>query len=273
MSFSQEVDALLSSNDIRAGLEACKARLKTAPSDPQARQLYIDLLILVGDYERADNQCGLAATLDSSKVMSFAMLRHQLRGMAARNAWYETGAVPEFPDGPTGLDTLALKLAVADRAGNRNETGAALTALETARAERPMSVAGQNVSDFRDLDDRLPHAFEVIMGGGSYLWVDYSRVRQLRLDPISRPRDLAFRPAQLTLMDGATAPVLIPAIYHGTAGDDATQRLGRSTEWVETMTGLTVGLGQRCFLSGETLVPFHELGLLENIAAEEAVHG
>jgi type VI secretion system protein ImpE len=207
--------------------------------------------------------------------MGFALLRNQLRGMAARDAWFRTGAVPDFPQGPTALDRLALQLGLSHRLKETGETTTILQEFEQTRGEQPMIWNGRSLSDLRDLDDRIPHALEVIMTGGAYLWVDFSKISALAVEPIARPRDFAFRRAELSLNDGASAPVLLPAIYHGTESNPALL-LGRETEWVSESTGITTGRGQRCVLAGEELVSFHEvatLALPDVTTPRRAAHG
>ncbi|NTF44171.1 type VI secretion system accessory protein TagJ [Rhizobium rhizogenes] len=275
MTLSAKIAEALRENALDEAIELAKAHVKTAPSDKDARYLFIDLLILSGDYARADAQCNLAATFAPEDTMGFALLRNQLRAMAARSAWFDTAAAPDFPNGPTALDQAALKVAVAHRDGSK-DAAAELQSLEEIRGERPMSWNGRPVSDFRDLDDRIPHALEVIMTGGAYLWIDFSRLAALRVEPISRPRDLAFRSAELELVDGAVATVLLPAIYHGTTG--ARLLLGRETEWIDEPTGITTGRGQKCFLAGDDVISFHELETLEAVSLDadqtrRAAHG
>jgi type VI secretion system protein ImpE len=275
MTLSESIARALSENALDEALDAAKAHLKSNPSDKEGRNLYIDLLVLAGDYERADNQCGLAVTFAPDATMGFALLRNELRGMAARDAWFATGAVPEFPQGPSELDRIAIRVGIAHRMGDSAEAKAELARLEELRGERGLVLNGKRVSDFRDLDDRTPHALEVIMTGGAYLWVDFAKIAGLTIEPIARPRDLAFRRAELSLIDGAVAPVLLPAIYHGTGTDDLL-RLGRETDWVEEPTGITTGRGQRCFLAGDDLASFHDTESLEAIttgAAREVAHG
>lgn len=279
MTLFQQVSGHLAEGELDAALAMAKSALRTNPSDPQLRHIYIDLLIISGDYERADNQCGLAVTFQPDAVMGFALLRNQLRGMAARDAWFREGAVPDFPGGPTDLDQLALKLSIADRQGDTDATKTMLDELEALRGDRFMRINGKDVADFRDLDDRIPHALEVIMSGGAYLWIDFSRIALLRIEPMRRHRDIAFRQAELTLTDGAVAPVLLPAIYHQANAPDAQNLLGRSSDWQTLPTGLTVGQGQRCFLAGEQLLAFSEIqeigGLPGKVAsvAHRSVHG
>jgi type VI secretion system protein ImpE len=275
MTLSESIARALSENALDEALDAAKAHLKSNPSDQEGRNLYIDLLVLAGDYERADNQCGLAVTFAPDATMGFALLRNELRGMAARDAWYQTGAVPQFPQGPSELDKLAVRIGIAHRMGDGADARAELERLEELRGERGLILNGRRVSDFRDLDDRTPHALEVIMTGGAYLWIDFAKIAGLTIEPIARPRDLAFRRAELSLIDGAVAPVLLPAIYHGTGTDDRL-RLGRETDWVEEPTGITTGRGQRCFLAGDDLVSFHDTESLETAvatASREVAHG
>ncbi|MCR4266314.1 type VI secretion system accessory protein TagJ [Nitratireductor sp. ZSWI3] len=255
MTLSRKIATLLGENALSAALDEAREHVKGDPTDKEARHLYIDLLILSGQLEKADAQCSLAATFSPQDTMGFALLRNQLRAMVARQAWFESGAVPSFPGGPTPLDRAALDMALTVREG-AGDAQSALSGFDDQRGERPIYWNGKKVADFRDLDDRLPHALEVLMTGGAYLWVDFSQVASVTVEPIARPRDLAYRRAELTLKDGAIAPVLLPAIYHGTR-DDPTLLLGRETQWIEE-NGITTGRGQRCFLAGDELVSFHD---------------
>ncbi|UWU24819.1 nitrogen fixation protein (plasmid) [Rhizobium sp. CB3060] len=262
MMLSARIAEALGENALEDAMEQVKAHLKVSPTDKEARHLYIDLLVLDGDYERADAQCNLANTFAPEDTMGFTLLRNQLRAMAARSAWFRDAATPDFPQGPSELDKASLQLGIASRQGSPKETRAMLEALDDLRGEQPMIWNGKQVSDLRDLDDRVPHALEVIMNGGAYLWVDFAKIAAVTIEPIARPRDLAFRRAELELVDGASALVLLPAIYHGTPADGKLL-LGRETEWIDEPTGITTGRGQRCFLAGDELVSFHDTVKLE----------
>ncbi|WEX08240.1 type VI secretion system accessory protein TagJ [Chelativorans sp. AA-79] len=263
MTLAEKVATLLAEDALMQATNTARERLKFDPTDQPARNLLIDLLILHGDYEKADSQCNVAAALAPEEAAGFALLRNQLYAMMARRAWFETGAIPEFAWHPSHLDKRALALAVADRAGRGEEVKHALAELENARDEYPMSWNSVLVSDFRDLDDRTPHALEVLTSGGAYLWVDFAKIAAVTFEPIMTPRDLAFRRAKLSLIDGASSSVLLPAVYYGT-GDEPKLLLGRKTEWVKEKSGITTGRGQRCFLAGDQLVPFHDTRSLGN---------
>ena len=255
MTTAGKIATFLADDDLAGATQQARELVKASPSDKSARHLYIDLLILAGDYEKADAQCNVASTLSPDDAVGFALLRNELRGMAARRAWFETGAVPDFPGGPTDTDKAALALGIIHREGG--EAASALAALEDARGEHALYWNDRQVSDFRDLDDRTAHALEAITSGGSYMWIDFARIASVKIEPITRPRDFAFPHAQLTLLDGASASVMLPAVYEGTV-DDPKLLLGRGTDWVDESTGITTGRGQRCFLAGDALVAIHE---------------
>ncbi|MEN0116490.1 MAG: type VI secretion system accessory protein TagJ [Agrobacterium cavarae] len=258
MTLRADISDLLDENQVATALELARDKVKSSPSDKEARHLYIDLLILVRDYEKADAQCNLAATFSPQDSVGFSLLRQQLRAMAAREAWFENAAVPEFPGGPSELDQLAIKANIAARESNIIEAADALSELDEKRGDVSIVVNGKKASDIRDLDDRVPHALEVLTNGGRYLWIGFDRIETLTIGPMTRPRDLAYRDGELTLKDGAVASVLLPAIYHG-ADKAAVLLLGRETRWDEESRPLVTGEGQRCLLIGDDLVPFHEI--------------
>jgi type VI secretion system protein ImpE len=255
---SRRIAALLEDNALETAIEQVKSALKSSPSDNDLRHLYIDLLILSGQYERADQQCDLAAKFQPADAIGFSILRHQIRAMSARKTWFEAGAVPDFPNCPTDRDQLALKFGLAVRENAFGQAVDLLEQLEESRSPSPMEWNGNLCADLRDLDDRIPHALEVLTTGGAYLWVDFRKIDTVTTQPLQRPRDLAFRQAELTLIGGAEASVLLPAVYYGNANNPAWQ-LGRETEWQDLAPGLVVGCGQRCFLAGDEITSLHEL--------------
>lgn len=261
MTISADISRLLDDNALEEAINVAKAYVKGTPSDHKGRNLYIDVLILAGEYEKADAQCSLAATFSPEDSMGYSVLRQNLRAMSAREAWYLSAAVPDFPGGPSELDQLAIKAALALKDNDISLAADSLAALEERRGQVPLSVNGKTVDDIRDLDDCIPHALEVLTSGGRYLWIDYRRIQSLSIAPMARPRDIAFRQADLVLLDGAVANVLVPAVYHSDKAD-ASLRLGRETEWDERNPAFVTGAGQRCLLAGDDMIAFHEISEL-----------
>ncbi|MEO0912857.1 MAG: type VI secretion system accessory protein TagJ [Pseudomonadota bacterium] len=247
---------MLEADALEEAISAAGAAVKAAPASVEKRLALADLLIVAGNYERAETHARLAATAAPDLAVGLGLLRQQLRGMFARGAWGREAALPEFPGGPSECDSLAVKLALAIRAGNAGEAAETLASLEAARGTRPATWNGEEVDDLRDLDDAIPHAIEVISTGGNYLWVDMARIAVIRFKPRESLRDLAYRRAALTLRDGAEAEVLIPAVYPQAETD--AHRLARSTDWSDGPGGTVFGRGQRAYLVGDEMRGIHE---------------
>ncbi|MGO8557612.1 hypothetical protein ACC724_38300, partial [Rhizobium ruizarguesonis] len=64
--------------------------------------------------------------------------------MAARDACFTSGALPEFPQGPSELDKLAVRLGIGHRDGDADEARTTLDTLEKLRGERPLIWNGKN---------------------------------------------------------------------------------------------------------------------------------
>jgi type VI secretion system protein ImpE len=189
--------------------------------------------------------------------------------MHARARWYEEAAAPSFPHGPTEADQLSLRLALALREDDGRGVADALAALSQIEPAR-LSWNGGVASEFRDLDDRLPHALEAVTNGGAYLWIDFKKIERIEFAAVLRPRDLAFRRAQLHLHGGASARILVPALYDTRGTKTNAVRLGRETGWAVGPGGIVTGYGQRCFLSGDVMAAIAET---KSIALGESEDG
>ncbi|KAB0680240.1 type VI secretion system accessory protein TagJ [Aureimonas leprariae] len=248
-----EVAALLERDDLGGAVKAAGERLRASPNRDDLRLALVDLLILSGDLDRADKVAALGATIRPANAVGITLLRGVIQGLMARRAWLSTGALPAFPNGPTTRDQAAVRLQLALNEGDGEAARAALAEIDAAPAGTDFEWNGEPVAgSLRDLDDRLPHAFEAVTSGGAYLWIDFERVRGVEFAPVARPRDLALRRARIELRDGAAADVFVPAIYPEGPGEaDDALRLGRRTDWAEAPGGLALGRGQRSLLVGE----------------------
>lgn len=242
----------IDSDDLDGALAAAAARVKAAPQDASARLLLAMASAVAGDLDKADAHAKLAARIAPADSVGIGVFRAHLRGLYARAQWWQEGAAPEFPMGMTVCDEHAIGLNVALRAGDAAAAVAALAELEAARGQVPALWNGRPVEDFRDLDDRLPHAFEIVTAGGSYLWLDFTLVREIAFEPPTSLFDLAYRRARVVLRDESAADVLVAAICPG--AEEPAHRLARRTDFEAVADGLTIAKGQRAYLAGDDMV-------------------
>ncbi|MFV0491053.1 MAG: type VI secretion system accessory protein TagJ [Pseudorhodobacter sp.] len=268
MTETATLNELLDRNALDEAIRAATEQVKLRARDLGVRLQLAELCVISGDLERAETHAKLSSTLSPDDVVGLGVFRQHLRGMHARAEWWQKGAMPTFPMGPTQCDSIALKLNIALREGDGDGAKAALDALEAARGEYSGIWNGIAAEDIRDLDDRIPHAFEAITAGGNYLWLDMSIVTEISFQPIRRPIDLAYRRARVTLKDGAGADLLLPNIYWDT--DDDMGKLARNTSFEPLPGGLMTGRGQRAYLVGEDMKPALEAETLVFASGKDA---
>lgn len=256
----QELADLLFNDLLPEALEMATADVKAKPQSAAARVSFVQLLALSGDLARAETHARMAQQLAPDAVMEIASLRQYLRALDARAAWWATGAVPDLPLGPSDTDKATLRLNLARLEDDVEGTSAALSAVEASHAPCPGSCNGKAFADLRDLDDRLPYALEALTPAGRYLWLDFARLREVTLTPISAPFDLLARPARVVLRDGAAADLRLVAVYDTPRTPQ--EMLGRLTDFSPLPGGLTRAHGQRAFLVGEEVIALHDIDTL-----------
>ncbi|MDN3519578.1 type VI secretion system accessory protein TagJ [Aquisalimonas lutea] len=241
-------------------IDAATATLRGDPADTSARSLLAELLCLRGEFERADRQLATLADFSPDRHEEIAAWRGLLHAARARADVFEHGATPELT-GPATQRIRGLLEALLAWREDEADSAERYHGLEMERVPWRAIVDGTPVTDVRELDDRMAGILDVMTTQGQYLWVDVADVASLNLVPRRRPLEAAWRPAQLTLRDGFSGRVYIPIIYP-TATDDEACLLGRRTDW-QDRDGVVIGLGQRCWLAGDSVVPLGEIDAVE----------
>ncbi len=243
---------LIKSADLEAARAALQEQVKAQPNNVVARFELAEVLLLLGDWARADNQYDLVSTQDTSYGVLVALIRQLIRAELARAEVFAEGRAPELIGDATTQVEMALRVLVEFRAG-----GDAAATREAADAVAPSlhgTVDGRDFTCVRDLDDATADVLEVLTSTGKYFWIPWSQVRALHLRAPEHLRDLIWRPADLDVIDGPDGVVYIPTTYVGQeARKTGATRLGRETDWVED-GGLTRGVGLRCLLLGDEVV-------------------
>lgn len=254
--------ALFRAGRLDDAIAAATAAVKAKPSDIAARMLLVEFLVFAGNFERADVLLDAAGELDPGASIVVAEFRQLLRAEMARRQLYRDGRVPEFLGDPGAVEKELLAALVALRAGDFAEARQAAERAEAAREPMKGTNDGTAFTDFRDASDICSGVFEVLTTTGKYFWVPISRVTEVTFHPPSRPRDLIWRRASLSVHDGPDGDVYIPATYATMDADLAVEyRLGRATDWRDH-DGLVVGIGQREFLVGDEGISVMELGTI-----------
>lgn len=226
-------------------------RVKAAPTDARARLDLAELLVVLGEWDKADGHADLASSYDTSRGVGVALFRQLIRAATWRDETFRDRRPPDLVIEPDGAVTAALA-GIAGTTAGAPPDDAALEA----------RIDGRPIDGLRDLDDRLAGVLEVIAGNGRYIWISWADVAALRPAKPERLRDLVWRPAEIEVRGGPSGTVYLPMLYPG--GDPSpAQRLGRETDWVEAADGGIHGVGLKCLLAGDDIVALDGFGTLE----------
>jgi type VI secretion system protein ImpE len=266
---SETAKELFEAGRLDDAIKALNDVVKTNPRAIDPRGFLAELLCFNGNVDRADLQLDIIAEQDPKLAMGVALFRQLIRGEQARRQFFSDGRAPELLDAPPEHLKLHVEASVLLRESKVKEAAELLAKAEETRPAVKGTLDGRAFDDMRDLDDLTAPFFEVITSNGKYYLIPIERVASVEFRAPQRPRDLIWRPAQMSVVDGPDGEVFLPAIYVPPSGAavDAAALLGRSTDWVGGDGVPVRGVGQRTFLVGEESVPIMQLGKLEFGAA------
>ncbi|GLK88372.1 type VI secretion system accessory protein TagJ [Pseudomonas turukhanskensis] len=252
-------DELLRAGRLDDALKALQDQVRGAPANATLRIFLFQLLAVLGQWSRAQNQLKVVGELDAAALPMVQTYRTALECEALRAEVFAGRVTPVILGEPAEWIAPLIQALKLDAEGH----GQAAQQLREQAFEAAPATAGQvNGSPFAwfaDADPRLGPVLEVIVNG-RYAWLPMSNISRLTVEAPSDLRDLVWLPAELTLINGGTLVALLPSRYPDTlaAGDDAA-RLARKTEFLDS----GVPLGQRLFASDEGDTALFDLRTLE----------
>jgi type VI secretion system protein ImpE len=247
----------------RAGdLAACRAELQAEvrrrPEDVRQRIFLVQVLMVLGEWERALTQLGVLKEMDASALPMVHSYGAAIQCERLRAAVFRGERSPLLFGEPEPWMAEMVQALGLQAQGHAGEAAALRSrALEAAPASAG-TLDGQAFEWLADADPRLGPLFEVLLNT-NYYWVPIHRVSEIRIEAPSDVRDLVWLPAEFVWANGGEAVGFIPTRYPGSESstDDAI-RLARKTDWVGE-ADQSVGFGQRILTSDRFEVPLLEL--------------
>jgi len=244
---------------LSAAIDAQVQAVKAAPLDGGQRTFLFELLAFAGEFDRADKQLAAIGAEAAEQGWAASVYQNLLAAEQMRRKVFAGNGRPEvFLTAPEFL-TKRFEAVGHFAAG---QVAAGVAALQASDADAPPvrgTLNDKAVDGLRDADDLLAPILEVMVLR-DYIWVPWSQIKELEVEPPGHPRDLLWAPARLVLADGEQRRCYLPALYPGTyAAQDDALKLGRLTDWrVPEDDGPVRGVGQHLLVAGDA-----DLGLLE----------
>ena len=260
---------LNSEHRLQDAVARVEEQIRTAPMHAESGWTLVELLCLMGDWERAMRQLQTVAQMDTHSSARAHLVRGLIRGESQRTQVF-LGKLKPTPviDNPQWMADMAEAIALnaAERHGAADALRqAALAHASVANGVCVVSGLNQEVVShafewIADSDSRLGPICEVMVAGG-YRWLPFADIDTLKLEPPKHLLDLLWAPVTLTLRGTQVGSKLVhgflPVRYCGTdakvSGMHDAQRdallLSRMTRWRDVGETGVFATGQKTLMS------------------------
>jgi len=255
-------ETLLQQGELNAALGALTEKVKADPTDASLRVFLFQMLVVLGQWDRARTQLELAGELDTSAFPMVQTYRDVINCELHRQAVFEGKSKPLILGEPE--EWVALLVEAQQSFAKGDYTAFATLnarALEQADA-RSGKINGEPFAWLADADQRFGPVFEVIFNG-QYYWAPMLRVSTLRTEEPADLRDLVWQPAEITWTNGGQHIVMVPSRYPRVEGVAESALLARSTHWEASAGDVFEGTGQRMFATDEQDYSFLQVRSIE----------
>jgi len=238
---------LLKAGRLEEALAELQAGVRSAPADAKLRIFLSQLLMVMGQWDRALTQLRVSAELDAGAIAMARTYEAAIQCESLRREVFAGRRQPLVLGDPEPWIAHALEAVARSGAGDH---AAAAKLRESAWADAPATsgrVDGRSFEWISDADSRLGPLLEANVDG-KYYWIPLHRIARIDVEPPTDLRDLVWMPVHFVWTNGGDAVGFLPTRYPGSeASADPEVRMARKTEWTEVAPGEFHGLGQRTF--------------------------
>lgn len=248
LDFAADAREALRVGQPQRALELLQPQVRERPSDARLRTFLFQVLVILGQWDRALRQLALVAELDPSAQPMAQTYHAATLCEPLREQVFAGRKAPLLLGEPEAWTALLLEALLNEGEGDLANAGKLRAqALEQAPAVSGC-VNGARFDWLADADSRIGPVLEAIVQG-RYYWVPFTRIASIKLEAPEDLRDLVWMPAELQFTNGGDTVALVPTRYAGTPLDDGGLAMARRTEWTEVAPGCFAGQGQRMFAS------------------------
>lgn len=238
-------------------LRLLQDQIKKQPSNPQHRIFLFQLLAVMGQWDRALTQLKVVKELDDSSIAMVLMYHQVIACEQIREQVFLGQREPMVIGEPKqwiALMIQALRLTA-------EEKYEASQALRMQAFEEAPSVGGTiNNESFvwlADSDARIGPVIEAIIDG-RYLWTTLENMHSIVIEEPVDLRDVVWLPVHFNWKNGGENYGLMPARYPQSYQADPLLALSRKTVWQEFPYDLSIGYGQKMWITDQSEYPMME---------------
>ncbi len=233
--------------------------VKSSPADAGKRTLLFQVLVFLGEWDKAGRHLELIATQDprgAAGVQPYIDLiaaeKERLNVVSLKNL---PSFLPETPPYFETYYTACKKLAEKNPEEAKEYFDQAYSQLP------PISgtINGKPFSGISDTDSLLSPFMEVITHE-NYIWVPFEYIREIIIPAPQTLFDLIWIQSSVTTWEGLSMNCFLTVLYpESSQHEDERIKLGRRTEWSPLVGPFAKGVGQRVLQAGEEDISILEI--------------
>ena len=245
--------------DLPGALADLQAEVRRTPAAPKSRIFLAQLLMVLGDWQRALTQLQVVAELDASAIPMARAYAAAIRCEPLRASVLKGERSPLIFGDPQPWLALLVQAMAALAAGRPAQADEIRAEAFAAAPATPGTLNGTEFEWIADADSRLGPVLEVLLNG-AYYWVPFGRIAAVDFEAPADLRDMVWMPATFIWANGGEAVGFVPTRYAGSEGStDAALRLSRKTEWGRIGEEAFCGTGQRVLATSSQEAPILEV--------------
>ena len=245
-------------------------KVKTSPADSAARTLLFQVLILLGEFDKADRHLDTLAVQDKTANPAYFEYKNLLLAEKERLKVIKHDALPSFlPKTPVYFDIYyqAIKKLKEE---NLSEAVDLFQQVESHISPISGTINGKPFDGIKNTDTTLAYFLETITHD-RYVWIPFEEIREVIITPPKTLFDLIWIPASITTWEGLTMNCVLPVIYpNSSSHENDLIKMGKMTEWNSLGGHFVQGLGQQVFeIDGEDMALLEIEQIVFNLVESE----
>lgn len=245
MNSPTDAEQALRDGRLDQALKLLQDQVRSSPSDARLRIFLFQLLAVMGQWNRALVQLGLAGELQASALAMVQMYSVAIHCELLRAEVFAGKRSPLILGRPDEWLALLVESLLTAGQGRLADAEVLRSRAFDAAPAQAGSVDGKPFGWIADADMRLGPVCEALIEG-RYYWLPFDRLARIVIEPPVDLRDAVWMPARFEFANGGGSVGLIPTRYPGSESHpDPAIQLARRTEWTERTSGVYVGSGQR----------------------------
>ena len=239
--------ALILGGQINAARTLLVDQVKKSPADIQARSLLFQVMLLCGEWDKAQRHLDIASRQMESPEMNAPVYQNLIQAEKERVAVSNKQQRPTFfPDIPEYSEDFFQALDLLDK-GKIDDAANLFGRIDAGLPDVQGTINGQPFKGFKETDTTLAYFIEAIEYE-RYLWVPIANIRELAVSPPQTLFDLIWAKGRITTWEGLTMGCFLPVLYPNSfASEDDRIRLGRLTDWKPLGGSYAKAIGQHVY--------------------------